>query len=150
MPEFISPNTLKELVAANAVSSAEVLGEKGGYVVLVKYGVVERIVAARDNAGHFKRRTFASLDSVDNFLRKTVHIAEYHVASANFEPVPRQARYERNAERLKNVHESAAYDKWFRAQVQEALDDSRPAVPHEEVKKEFAALRAQVAMKVKS
>jgi hypothetical protein len=47
-------------------------------------------------------------------------------------------------ERMKEVHESAAYDKWFRAQVQEALDDPRPAVSHEEVKKEFAALRADI------
>ena len=150
MSEFITPNTLKELVAAHAVRSADVVGEKGGYVVVVKYGMAERVVAARDHTGHIKRRTFASLDSVNNFLRKTVHLADYHVASANFEPAPRQARYERNAERLKEVHESAAYDKWFRAQVQEALDDPRPAIPHDEVKKDFATLRAQLALKVKS
>lgn len=150
MLKFITPNTLKELVAADAVRSAEVLGEKGGYVVLIKYGQAERVVAARDNTGNIKRRTFASLDSVDNFLRKTVHIVDYHVASANFEPAPRQARYEQNAERMKEVHESAAYDKWFRAQVQEALDDPRPAVSHEEVKKEFAALRAELVRKAKS
>lgn len=150
MLELITPNTLKELVAANAVRSAEVLGEKGGYVVLVKYGTIERVVAARDNTGHIKRRTFTSLDSVDNFLRKTVHIFDYRVASADFEPAPRQARYERNSERLKEVHESAAYDKWFRARVQEAIDDPRPAIPHDEMKKEFAALRAELALKAKS
>ena len=147
MPELISPNTLKELVDANAVCSAEVFGEKGGYVVLIKYAMAERFVAARDNTGRIKRRTFASLDSVDNFLRKTLHIVNYHVASANFEPPPRQARYDRNAERMKQVHQSAAYDKWFRAQVQEALDDQRAAIPHEDVKKEFAALRAKLALK---
>lgn len=26
-----------------------------------------------------------------------------------------------------------AYDTWFRAKVQEAMDDSRPSVPHDEV-----------------
>ncbi len=29
--------------------------------------------------------------------------------------------------------EPDAYDVWFRAKVQEALDDTRPAIPHEEV-----------------
>ena len=29
--------------------------------------------------------------------------------------------------------EADAYDTWFRAKVQEALDDTRPPVPHDEV-----------------
>jgi hypothetical protein len=37
------------------------------------------------------------------------------------------------------------YDRWFRAKVQQALDDSRPAIPHDEVvrrmEERFAALR---------
>jgi hypothetical protein len=37
------------------------------------------------------------------------------------------------------------YDRWFRAKVQEALDDPRPSVPHDEVmrrmEERFAALR---------
>ena len=42
------------------------------------------------------------------------------------------------------------YDKWFYAQVQEALNDPRLAISHEEVKKEFAQLRSELAMKAKS
>lgn len=45
---------------------------------------------------------------------------------------------------LKATHESAAYDKWFRAQVQEALDDPRPGIPHEQVKAEWAIERAEL------
>lgn len=33
-----------------------------------------------------------------------------------------------------------AYDAWFRAKVQEALDDKRPAVPHAQVMQEAQAL----------
>jgi hypothetical protein len=29
--------------------------------------------------------------------------------------------------------EAAAYDRWFRAQVQEAIDDPRPSIPHDQV-----------------
>ena len=37
---------------------------------------------------------------------------------------------------------TAAYDAWFRAKVREALDDPRPAVPHEKVKARFARRKA--------
>jgi DNA-damage-inducible protein J len=36
----------------------------------------------------------------------------------------------------------AAHDAWFRAKVQEALDDLRPGVPHEDVEARFAGRRA--------
>ena len=42
---------------------------------------------------------------------------------------------------------SAEYDAWFRAKVQEALDDPRPAVPHSEVKARFAKRRAEALSK---
>jgi DNA-damage-inducible protein J len=35
----------------------------------------------------------------------------------------------------------AAYDAWFRAKVQEALDDPRPALPHDKVEEHFAKRR---------
>ena len=45
---------------------------------------------------------------------------------------------------LKAAHEAAAYDKWFRGQVQEALDDPRPSIPHEQVQAEWAIERAEL------
>jgi hypothetical protein len=36
----------------------------------------------------------------------------------------------------------AGHDAWFRAKVQEALDDPRPAIPHEQVEAHFAKRRA--------
>jgi DNA-damage-inducible protein J len=36
--------------------------------------------------------------------------------------------------------DAAAYDAWFRAKVQAALDDPRPAVPHAQVMDEVQAL----------
>jgi len=35
-----------------------------------------------------------------------------------------------------------AYDKWFRAKVQEALDDPRPGISHEDAEAYFAERRA--------
>jgi len=40
------------------------------------------------------------------------------------------------------VAQSAEYDAWFRAKVQEALDDPRPGIPSEVVEDYFAKRRA--------
>lgn len=42
------------------------------------------------------------------------------------------------------------YDAWFRAQVQEALDDPRPLIPGEEVEAYFAKKRADLRAKIAS
>ena len=54
------------------------------------------------------------------------------------------------AQAMKQTHlNAAAYEKWFREQVQESLDDPRPNVPHAQVQKEMAdkkaALRKRLA-----
>lgn len=41
----------------------------------------------------------------------------------------------------------AAYDAWFREKVQEALDDPRPAIPHDQVEAHFAKRRAAARRK---
>lgn len=44
---------------------------------------------------------------------------------------------------------AATHDAWFRAKVQEALDDPRPTVPHEKVEAHFARRRAAARRKVR-
>jgi DNA-damage-inducible protein J len=43
---------------------------------------------------------------------------------------------------------SAAHDAWFRAKVQEALDDPRPGIPHKKVEAHFARRGAAGQRKV--
>lgn len=43
---------------------------------------------------------------------------------------------------------AAEHDAWFRAKVQEALDDPRPAIPHEHVEAHFAKRRATARSKM--
>jgi len=40
--------------------------------------------------------------------------------------------------------EAEAYDRWFRAQVQEAIEDSRPSISHDQT---MARMRAIIAAK---
>jgi hypothetical protein len=37
--------------------------------------------------------------------------------------------------------DAAAHDAWFRSEVQRALDDTRPGIPHDEAREYFAARR---------
>ena len=46
--------------------------------------------------------------------------------------------------------DSAAHDAWFRAKVQEALDDTRPAIPRGKVEAHFKARRARAAKAAES
>ena len=46
------------------------------------------------------------------------------------------------------VHD-AAYDAWFRAKVQEALEDARPMISHEEANRRMAGRRAAALAKVR-
>jgi DNA-damage-inducible protein J len=48
------------------------------------------------------------------------------------------------------LQSTEAHDKWFRAKVQEALDDPRPAIPHEQVEAHFAKRRAAAARKARA
>jgi DNA-damage-inducible protein J len=47
------------------------------------------------------------------------------------------------------TNNAAAHDEWFRAKVQEALDDPRPAIPHKKVEAHFARRRAAALRKVR-
>lgn len=44
-----------------------------------------------------------------------------------------------------DMHDEAAYDAWFRKKVQQARDDPRPGIPHEEVEEYFAKRRAKLS-----
>jgi plasmid stabilization system protein ParE len=46
-----------------------------------------------------------------------------------------------SAGQARTYHNAAVHDAWFRAKVQEALDDPRPATPHEKVEAHFAMRR---------
>ncbi len=45
--------------------------------------------------------------------------------------------------------DGAAHDAWFRAKVQEALNDPRPAIPHKKVEAHFAKRRAAALRKAR-
>jgi hypothetical protein len=144
--DTIDHNTLTHLVEAGAVRGADVIGQAGGWGVVIKYGMTERALAARRGAV----RIFRKFDTLVGYL-KGVGISEYRVNAANYDPAIIKASTARpdSADRLKHAHEAATYDKWFRAQVQEALDDPRPGIPHEQIEAEWAKERVALLKRVK-
>ena len=44
---------------------------------------------------------------------------------------------------FESEEQAASYDRWFRAQVQESIDDPSPCIPHDQVMAEMRALIAE-------
>ena len=139
MSELITSNVLKELVNANMVRTAAVIGEPGGFSIVIKYGMTERFLAARSSTNTVKKRTFPSLDSANNFLRNTVHIVDYTVNNANFDPVRVKPVSVKTQARMKQVHETAKHTQWLRKEVEASRADPRPAISHAEAQQQSAA-----------
>lgn len=132
--ETIDHNTLSRLVEAGAVRGAHVIGQMGGWGVMIKYGMLERPLSATRSK---KIRTFKKLETLVAYL-KEIGISRFDVDATQYDPATVQT-YTRpdRAEAMRKAHEAVEHDKWFREQVElglkEADDPNAVWVPHEEV-----------------
>ncbi|TAL81993.1 MAG: hypothetical protein EPN46_10395 [Candidimonas sp.] len=127
--ETIDHSTLSRLVEAGAVRGAHVVGQPGGWAVIVKYGMHERPLASTNSRAI---RSFRRLETLVAYL-KNIGLSQFDVDAANYDQAaPTAAKRPDRAAALKRAHEAAAYDKWFRAQVQKELDDPSPELTDEE------------------
>ena len=139
--------TLSRLVEANAVKGANIIGQAGGWGVVIKYGMTERALAAKRGTV----RVFRKFETLVGYL-KEMGVAKFQVDATDYDSVAlKLSRSNVGAgERMKAAHEAAAYDKWFRAQVQASLDDPRPSISDATVKKHFAAKRKAAEKQLKA
>lgn len=139
MADTIDHSTLSRLVEAGAVRGAHIVGQSGGWAVMVKYGMTERPLAAQRSR---QVRLFRKLETLVSYL-KAIGIARFDVDAANYDASTATApRRPDRSEALKRAHEAAAYDTWFREQVQASIDDPRPSISDEEARAMFAKRRA--------
>lgn len=137
--ETIDHSTLSRLVEAGAVRGAHIVGQNGGWAVLVKYGMSEHPLAAQRSR---QVRLFRKFETLVSYL-KGLGIAQFDVDAANYDPgAATTTRRPDRAEALKRTHEAAAYDAWFRGQVQASIDDPRPSVPDDAARAQFDAHKA--------
>lgn len=141
--DTIDQKTLAGLIEAGAVRSAHVVGQRGGWGVLFKYGMTERPLATQ--RGHV--RMWANFETLATYLRE-LGIVRFEVDAAQYDPdAPRSSAEESKAERaraqMKAAHADAAYNKWFRETVSASIEEAdRPGskkVAHRDVAAALAA-----------
>lgn len=144
-PETIDHQTLSRLVEAGAVRGATVIGQPGGWGVVVQYGMTERAIAAKRGPVRVWRR----FETLANYL-KDMGLYRYQVDAENFsseslrESTPKRPDA---AERMRRAHEAAAHDEWVRSRVEASRNDPRPSISNEDMKAEFAQRRAALLAK---
>ncbi len=145
--ETIDHVTLSRLVEANVVNGASIIGQPGGWGVVIQCGVTERALAAKRGSV----RIFRKFETLVSYL-KGIGVSRYQVDATGFGPASHKTTHRGTVAsgRMKAAHEAAAYDKWFREQVQETLDDPRPSLPDAAVKKHFAVRRKELQRRIKT
>lgn len=144
-PATIDSKAVRSLVEARALHGATVLGRPGGWAVLVRYGDAERVVSGQKS---HRIRLWRRVDSAIGFVRSELGMDRFDVDAEHYLPDAVERRRPDTTERLHKQQEAVAHDRWFRTQVQEALDGiaagTNPIVPDEEVKRRFDGLRARL------
>lgn len=143
--QSIDHSTLVKLVNAGTVRAAHVVAHTGGWGVIVPCGKKRCQLAAQRGT----MRVFAKLDTVVSYLR-SVGVNHFDVDAAHYDPAPARRPRPDRAAALKVVHKAAAYDKWFRAEVQAAIEDPGPSIPNEEVAARWSKKRAQLVKQTRT
>ena len=144
--ETIDHTTLSRLAEAGAVRSAHIIGQAGGWGILVKYGMTERALAAQRS---HQVRIFRKFETLVAYL-KGVGIARFEVDAVNYDAASMKLTRARpdSSAAMTRAHEAAAYDKWFRAEIEAAIveaDDPKTQwVSNEDANKSWAKQRAEL------
>jgi len=144
----------KRMAQASAIRGASIIGQPGGWSVVLKFGLQERPLGAQRTD---RPRTWRSLDRVVAYVKDELHIARFDLLDATNhsegEPVAGSSPVAA-AERLRHAHQAAAYDKWFRAEVEQGLkeadDPNTQWVSNEDAKKSWAKQRAELVKRAGS
>jgi hypothetical protein len=138
--------TLSHLVEAGAIRGASIVGQPGGWGVVIQYGMTERALAAKRGAV----RVFRKFETLVAYL-KGIGVTRYQVDATQFDPVAITVERHRQdaSERMKAAHEAAAYNAWLKAKVDASLagieDGSNPIIPDEEWEAERAQWQREAA-----
>jgi hypothetical protein len=114
----------KRMVEARAIRSASIVGQPGGWSVVLKMGLQDRPLGTQRSD---TPRTWRSLDRAVAYVKNELHIVRFDLLDATNhspgEPLAGKSRVDA-AERLRLAHEAAGHDKWFREQVAVAIQEA--------------------------
>lgn len=144
-PDTIDGKAVKSLVDAHAIQSAVVLGQPGGWAVLVRYGANERAVSAQRVR---RPRLWRNLNTAAAFVREELGVSRFEVDTADYDPDAIERKRPDQAERLRRQREAAEHDAWFRSEVRRTLDGIASGtvglVSDEEHRKRWQEKRAEL------
>ncbi|MDZ4146392.1 MAG: hypothetical protein U1D29_17920 [Burkholderiales bacterium] len=110
----------KRMVEAAAIRGASIIGQPGGWAVMLKLGLQERPLGVQRGN---KPRMWRSLDTCMEYLKKELHIARIDSLDATHHTdaaLPSVARPD-SAKRMREAFEASAYTQW----LHEVVEDSR-------------------------
>jgi len=127
--------TLEQLRAAaraGGVIGVTLKGQGSGFFmeIATRSGQDAFLVKARST----EPRRFGSPNSALIVLRD-LGISVAQLDATNWNPDEKEVTQNRDscAQAMRQAHEAAAYNQWLATEIQEAIDDPRPSVPHDEV-----------------
>lgn len=139
-PDIIDGKAVKTLVETKSLRSVTIFGQPGGWSVVVRYGALERAVAAQRAQ---RARLWRKLDTAVRYVRDELGLLRFDVDSIGHAPEAIQRRRPDTAKRQQRAH-----DAWFRAEVAAAMQkaDSGQArwVPHAKVMSQLDARIARL------
>lgn len=144
----IDTATVKRLVEARALRGAAIIGQPGGWSIMLKYGTEERPLGIQRAD---KPRLWRSLDTCVGYLRDELRIVKVDLLDATQHDaesvLPGKSRPDA-ADRMRNAFAAAEHDRWFREQVEmglkEADDPATQWIAHEAVERDRAQWRADL------
>lgn len=149
--ETIDHATLAHLAGAGALRGTRVVGQAGGWALMVRSGAGELALAAQRSR---KVRVFKRMETLVSYLRD-VGVSSFEVDTAGYSPETSASRARPDrADALRNAHRASTHDAWFRAQVQLAMkeaDDSETVwTSNEDAKAAWAKKRGELAARIAS
>lgn len=132
---------LRATVSAGGVVGVTLKGEGGGFFLQIATRSGQDAVLTK--ARSVEPRRFGNPLSALVVLRD-IGIAVAQLDATHWNPGQKdmsQSR-ENRAKAMREAHEAAAYTKWLAAEIQAAIDDPRPSIPHDEV---MAGMDADIA-----
>ena len=134
--DTIEHPVLKQLADAGTIQQATAVALGENWSLMFKIGKAEKVLSTI-NGG--QPRVWRHLDSLVRYL-SSIGIVHFGVDAGHYAPDDARKRPDKAAV-LKQAHEAAAHDKWFRQEVKKAIAeaDTNPdsGIPWEEVRGEM-------------
>lgn len=137
----------KHMAQNSAISGATIVGEPGGWSVLLTVGGIQKRLGTQRTE---RPRLWRSLDRCVAYLKAELDISRIDSVDARSHQAQAQRVRSDTAERMRRTHQAAAYDAWFREQVLAAQADPRPVVANANAKQRFALRRAALSKRAKA